>query len=107
MRTWDLFHHPAYGTFAVKQGFSWPAFFFGWIWVSIKRLWAVLAVLLVTLFCAGGVSGALILKYPPAALLWNWIILSGVNTFLGFKGNQFWRRSLTKRGFTRLNTVQA
>lgn len=29
---------------AVKQGFSWPAFFFGIIWLLLKRLWPIAAI---------------------------------------------------------------
>ena len=38
MRTFDVYSHPTFGTEAVKQGFSWPAFFFGWIWALTKDL---------------------------------------------------------------------
>lgn len=46
MKTYQVFHHPIRGYEAVKIGFSWPAFSWGFfglniIWLAIKRLWVV------------------------------------------------------------------
>lgn len=38
MRRFDLYEDPDGGTIAVKRGFSWPAFFFTWIWAFGKGL---------------------------------------------------------------------
>jgi hypothetical protein len=39
MRTFDVYSHPSHGYIAIKQGFSWPALFFSWLWAFIKRMW--------------------------------------------------------------------
>ena len=39
MRTFDVYKHRTQGYEAVKQGFSWPAFFFTRIWAFVKKLW--------------------------------------------------------------------
>ena len=42
-----LYFHPKHGFVAVKQGFSWPAFFFGSLWALARRAYGLFAVLLV------------------------------------------------------------
>ena len=37
MRAYQVFKHPEKGFKAVKDGFSWPGFFFTWLW-SLGRL---------------------------------------------------------------------
>ena len=39
MKAFAVYQHPTHGFEAVKRGFSWPAFFFGVIWMLIKKLW--------------------------------------------------------------------
>ena len=39
MKTFQVYKHPIAGIEAIKVGFSFPAFFFGWIWMFIKKLW--------------------------------------------------------------------
>jgi hypothetical protein len=39
MKTFKVFRHPTLGFQAVKEGFSWPGFFFGPIWAFAKKLW--------------------------------------------------------------------
>jgi len=40
MKTFVIYRHPTQGYEAVKVGFSWPAFFFGLIWMLVKKLWS-------------------------------------------------------------------
>ena len=41
MKTFNVYKHPTQGIEAVKVGFSWPAFFFGIIWMLVKKLWGL------------------------------------------------------------------
>ena len=41
MKTFKVYEHEIYGYEAVKQGFSWPALFFGFIWALVKKLWKI------------------------------------------------------------------
>ena len=94
---------------AVKRGWSWPAFFFSWIWAFTKRLtasgvvgvWVYLWVYLMTLGDsigtirdAGDALAAIVL--PLAYNLW-----------LGVKGNKFVENNLIKKGFKFTGTVNA
>ncbi len=44
MKQYKIFKHPNGETEAVKQSWSWPAFFFTWIWALIKKLWVIAAI---------------------------------------------------------------
>ena len=107
MRTYDVYQHPTLGFRTVKQGFSWPAFFFTAFWALIKGLWlivfiylsafALLAVLDYLLW-EMAVGGTYWVKHLGYLILW---LLAGV------KGND-WRRSrLNRRGFSLVSTLTA
>jgi hypothetical protein len=44
MPEFRLYRHPLHGISAIYEGFSWPAFFLGPIWLIIYRLWIQLFV---------------------------------------------------------------
>ena len=76
MKQYAVFQHPTSGYEAVKNGWSWPAFFFTWIWAFVKRLWLV--GLIVFLF------GILASSIPEAWLVGELII----SIVMGVKGNE-------------------
>ena len=39
MKHYKIFEHPAGNIEAVKLGWSWPAFFFGFLWALAKKMW--------------------------------------------------------------------
>ena len=41
MKQYKVFIHPSGTSEAVKQGWSWPALFFGFIWAMIKKMWGL------------------------------------------------------------------
>jgi Protein of unknown function (DUF2628) len=114
MKYFDVFEHPTLGVIAIKHGFSWPGFLFhGW-WALFHRLWLEALLLFGVPFTACAVI-ALILSPPSAsgdaaallfcALLWLLIFL--VYVVAGFKGNDWRRANVSKRGFTYVGTEQA
>src|SRR5262245_17968330 len=103
MKTFRVYKHPTRGVEAVKVGFSWPGFFFGIVWMLIKRLWMLALLwfgfyfvlgLLKTVTTESEESGAQALVY---LLLWAgyWAL----NLIPGFKGNQLREANLLKRGY--------
>ena len=83
MKTYEVFEK--YGqTVAVKQGFSWPAFFFWWIWPFTKGLILPGIIAIVLFFC-----------WPVLVIIY------------GMKGNKWWANRLVKNGFVLVGTVQA
>ena len=58
MKQYKVFKHPAGSIEAVKQGWSWPAFFFSFIWAMVKKMWGLgIGVLSVLMGIGGGTLG--------------------------------------------------
>ena len=111
MKRFDVYRHPdkkggtrGRTTFwgsreieVIKNGFSWPGFFFGPVWALAKRLYPHAAVLIV-------IYVALI-----AAPLHDWIAISSeiaVRVLVGLMGNDWRRRELARHGFRLEETVE-
>ena len=75
---------------AVKEGFCWPALFFGPVWAAWRGDWAVAAGLLAAVAAAALLSGQLWLSLPLLLL---------AASVAGFEGNDLARWSLGRRGF--------
>lgn len=82
-----IYKSPTGATEAIKKGWSWPGFFFTWIWAFVKNLYIVGAVVL-----GIGVL-ALVNPYVEAAFA---IIVGFV---VGAKGNEARQNNLLKKGF--------
>ncbi len=95
MKQFSVFQHPIRGYEAVKNGWSWPAFFFTWIWAFVKRLWLVGVMVLLPGF---------FLSMPPEPQLWGMLIISIV---LGAIGNRLRVRRLRNAGYEQVATVAA
>jgi len=90
MHTFDIFSNSTGQVEVVKQGFSWPGFFFTWIWGYLAKLWIPATILLIV---------ALILS--PVFLSWIVGFASGI------KGNEWRRDNLKTRGFDMVATLEA
>lgn len=95
MKQYAVFQHPTSGYEAVKNGWSWPAFFFTWIWAFVKRLWLVGVI--VFLF------GILASSIPEAWLVGELII----SIVMGVKGNELRVKRLSDSGYEQVATVEA
>ena len=100
MKTYNIFSHDEEPAQAVKIGWSWPGFFFTWIWALVKGLRAVgIGVLLV--FAIAGVyvsdSGEGVTSIIPlAAGIW-----------LGLSGNKQREADLRGKGYKQVAEVTA
>ncbi len=81
----------------VLEGFSWGAFFFGWIWVLAHRAWIVALLLLAATIIA--------LLFTPAAA--RPLVAIGIAVLQGLFGNDLRRWSLERRGFALAQVVAA
>jgi hypothetical protein len=78
----------------VKEGFSWPAFFFSFLWALWSRLWLVAAGLLALEVTIGAVLSLLDGDF------WTQAALSlGVALLIGVFANDLKRSTLFRRGF--------
>jgi hypothetical protein len=78
----------------VKEGFSWPAFFFPVIWLVLKRLWFPLILYVLALALMSALSARFSL--PDGSLV---VMFLALTLLLGFEGNERRRRALARRGF--------
>ena len=94
------FLHETKGAMKVKQGFSWPAFFFGSLWAAVKGMWLphflVLAVIDVILWVATGFAEASGAAGPALLGLAASLIYAIVR---GKRGNAWLTASLTSKGY--------
>lgn len=117
MKTFHVYHHPHLGAQAVKEGFSWPGFVFGWVWLLVKELWW-----LFLLFLGVGFASALLadlvfgqledmghgnMEYAFGRFLFTTVVTVTVSLLTGFYGNRWCCRNLSRRGFNRIATLQA
>lgn len=86
----------------IKEGFSWPAFLFTFLWALWHRMWWVALGLFVI---TSGVSMAsdVLLSDPLAGSA----VLLALYVAIGFVGNDLLRRNLTARGFAESGPVCA
>jgi hypothetical protein len=84
----------------VKEGFSWPGFFFGVIWALWHRLWIEAAALLALFIAAGVIFDVANLGEPVESL-----IMFAVALLVGFNGNDWRRESLRRRGYQEAGVV--
>lgn len=79
----------------VKDGFSWPAFFFPLVWLVLKGQWLWLVLYLLALALIGAVATAAHLTEGLVALQ-----VMASSLLLGLEGNDIYRRSLARAGFS-------
>lgn len=87
-------HTPDRDAVLVKEGFSWPAFFFGPLWALYHRMWFT-ALGLFALSILIGVAKSILHPDP----LTDTAITLGVMTLIGGGGNDWLRTALAARGW--------
>ncbi len=86
--------HPEEMYVLVKDGFSWPAFFFGPLWALANRLWVVGALLIVLLI---GID--VLARTMDGGDALQARLLLGPALLLGFHGNDLRQWSLQRAGY--------
>ena len=97
MKQFSIFQHPTLGYEAVKNGWSWPAFLFTWIWAFVKRLFLIGWLVLLLVMALSSVP-------IPEAWFVGQLIISIV---MGAKGNELRVKRLRASGFEEVATVAA
>lgn len=101
MKQFKIFLHPTGQQEAVKQGWSWPGFFFGPIWALVKKLWGLGAGLLVTVIVLSVFPSDSGLGMLATLVTLAIYIICGVN------GNKWREGNLVSRGYDHVDTVSA
>lgn len=90
MKTFLIYHHPTKGYVVIKEGFSWPAFFFWWIWAFVKQMWGLSIVMFIFAILIGAAWAA-----PPVGIILTLIF----SIIVGSKGNQDYKKVIESRGY--------
>ncbi|MGR9170168.1 DUF2628 domain-containing protein [Rhizobium sp. KDH_Rht_773_N] len=88
-------------TRTIRDGFSWLAFLFPWIWLLAHRLW-LHAIIAFALQAAGGV-----LTEEPGFGPAGMALAFAVNLFVGFEGQNFRIRNLAALGWREETAIGA
>lgn len=105
MKQYKVFRNPSGVTEAVKQGWSWPAFFFSAIWAMVKKMWGLGVGVLAGFFVLGFVLAAIADESTGEAIVNVVAIIA--NVIFGVNGNSWREKNLVSRGFDQVDTVTA
>ncbi len=78
----------------IKEGFSWPALFFSWLFLALHRMWIVLVI-----FAALMITVAALLRLFEAPSQITILTLAGLTMMLAFEANALRGWSLLRRGY--------
>ncbi|QXP85791.1 DUF2628 domain-containing protein [Methylococcus sp. Mc7] len=104
MRQYNIYDHPFRRVEAVKQGWSWPAFFFSWLWAAIKGLWGILFGFILLQILLLVIWDALEI---PAINLFDIFIQVALSFVFGLKGNAWREEKFLSRGYLYADTITA
>ena len=111
MKTYKIYVNPQGTSEAVKQGWSWPGFFFNIIWALIKKMWLLGGVLLFVFIGLGIVEGTIEVSSGKEAASGLNVITSILNIVVsvvfGVNGNKWREKNLLSRGYEYQDTVDA
>ncbi|MEM4385973.1 MAG: DUF2628 domain-containing protein [Candidatus Anstonellales archaeon] len=108
MKEFYIYENKLFGHLeAVKNGFSWPGFFFTLWWLAYKRMWVEFALYLVALILIIPALASLS-KMPSeiTAIFYNIFGLS-LSIALGFQGNKRYMKHLEKKGYVKIGEMIA
>lgn len=105
MKQYKIFKHPSGSSEAVKQGWSWPAFFFNCIWAMAKKQWALGVAVLIGFLVLGFVVGAAGGREGGEGFI-NFASFI-VSIIFGMNGNSWREKNLISRGYEQEDTVTA
>lgn len=103
-RRYSVYEHPTLGHKAVKQGFSWPAFLLGVVWMFGNRLyvqglaWTAAYLFVLALLTVSGGDALAALAWASLPVLW---------VVPGLRGNSWRVADLQRRGFELKAAVRA
>ncbi len=111
MKIFKVYRHPTQGFVAIKEGFSWPAFFFGPVWMLVNKLWLLtslwVGICVVCLFIQE------VAFQPPVSgmQIFAFLVLStatfGLSVVPAFKGNEWREWNFSKKGYELQDIVEA
>lgn len=110
MNDYKIFKSSSDSYEAVKQGWSWPAFFFDILWALIKQLWGVAAIilvvtLLIVIFLTPSLQGLPDDQVINTMNNISFIIGTPLRIILGVFGNKLREQNLIKRNYVLVGNI--
>ncbi len=119
VKQYKIYENPLGLREAVKQGWSWPAFFFTWIWALIKKMnvvgGSVIGGILVATVLFGvagqgnhGDDANREAATSPAGEIFEWffsLVMLALPVFFGVNGNAWREENLILRGYQLVGTI--
>lgn len=99
MKTYKIFTSPLGQTEAVKQGWSWPGFFFCIFWTLAKKMWMTSVLIVVGGFVWDFLADIFASEVKPFGMAFMALV--------GAQGNTWRENNLRRRGYEHQETVQA
>ncbi len=103
-KTYDIYFRFSEGSDklrAVKNGFSWPAFFFSALWAWFNGMIGVGFGLLFIGVIHNVITKIMIIFLPPGlSLILNLFLTLSIHCWIGSYGNKWLRSSLEKKGYS-------
>ncbi|MDO9161214.1 MAG: TIR domain-containing protein [Methylococcaceae bacterium] len=106
-KQYKVFQHPSGLVEVVKQGWSWPAFFFGGLWALYKKLWAIGGALLGIAIFIQLIALDSYGEEAQAISAFGSIVSIVVSVVLGMNGNSWRESNLLSKGYQFKTTLSA
>lgn len=100
MKNYNVYHHVKLNKYeVVKNGYNFPAFFFGLLWMLYSRLWMYSALFILLILLTSFIEEATYYMYYMDITLLTSLLFVGIGVWIGFKGNEWKRDRLVKHGY--------
>jgi hypothetical protein len=99
MKMFTVYKHPVNGYQAVKQGFCWPAFFFGGIWSLVSKMWGITGLILLAAILVSAVEISIASADAGSAALFSFVMSMGLAVIIGYNGNEWRSKNLIGKGY--------
>ncbi|MFM2310296.1 MAG: hypothetical protein RLY87_2418 [Chloroflexota bacterium] len=105
MKRFRILSHPVFPSVAIKIGWSWLGFFFGYFWLLYHKIWSYGFGIPVLSFIIG--SGIDLVASPPINVILGSLLGFCVTVFIGVQGHELRIENLLSRGYTFQANVEA
>lgn len=104
MKTFNIYQYQVPGGHleSIKKGWSWPAFFFGWIWCFVKGLTMVGVIVLIVVIVLITIS-----MQDEIGNVVGSLASFGLAIWLGVNGNRLREQKLLDEGYVQVGLIEA
>lgn len=99
MKMFNVYKHPVNGYQAVKQGFCWPAFFFGGVWALVSKMWGIAGLIILACIALTIAQSAMAAGDAGMAALFGLVWQVAVWVTVGYNGNEWRSKNLVGKGY--------